>query len=94
MASPLSLYIVEGEARVDPDSDESPLIRTAYLVIAESANKAAECIAFQPNKAYEKVAEDGVGRLGEYNPGMEGHGKTMQLTSFHHNGAIVLKEVI
>ena len=86
----LNLYIVKST----PDP-EAPLVTNAYLVIAENAFKAAQAIAYQPGKNYEQVNdEDGVGRLGSYEPGIEGHQITMQLTSLHKNGSILLKEVI
>jgi hypothetical protein len=60
---------------------------TTYLVIAESAD-AAQDVTFE--RGWKKI--ENVGRLGAYEPGIEGHSLVMQLTSRHQNGSIVLVE--
>ena len=98
---PLGLYLVHSISSVRPEFTEEdaasgttdwPYPERVYLVIAESAEKAADSVAFQPNKPYERVPEDGVGRLGDYEPGIGGHMMAVQMAASHHNGAIVLIE--
>lgn len=43
------------------------------LVVAESATSAADIVSIRGGEYVAEVPEDGVGRLGDYEPGMEGY---------------------
>ena len=70
--SKLGLYLVRSQTK--------PVV-TTYLVIAESAN-AAQSEAFDFS-GYVQLGE--AGRIGDFDPGMEGHKLVMQLTASIRN---------
>ena len=59
------------------------------LAIGENANQVADMVAFRDDNPYESVdADTGVGRLGDYEPGLVGH-KMVVANSV--SGGIVLR---
>jgi len=87
MSSKLSMYLVETQPVAASDETVRPN-RRRYLVIAESAAQAGDRVAFRDDHPFEQVEE--VGRLGEYEPGMEGHALVMSWS----RGVIVLTEEV
>ena len=89
MSEKLGIYLVQSETSVNRQ-------KMLSLVIAESANAAAEAVAFQTDRSFEQVEQEGggVGRLGTYDPGIEGHRMVAQLFSRHPtaNSIIVARE--
>lgn len=75
MASKLSVYLVQTRRA---DSDSSTLsMDTLDLVIAESASRAQDVVVTAHEYRREIV---NVGRLGEFDPGDEGHAMIVQHT--------------
>lgn len=69
MASKLGIYLVPSR-RLGHDE------HLLSLVIAESATQAADLVAMDGNPhegSYVREVRDTPGRLGDYDPGMEGH---------------------
>jgi hypothetical protein len=72
----LSIYLVRYYPVIEQDASTLDVDHGLHmaLVIAESAQQARDTVAFSGDRFVAQIAdEDGVGRLGKYEPGMEGH---------------------
>lgn len=81
MNAKLGLYLVRSFTN-------NPTARTRLsLVIAETAEQAADRVAFRDGEPFERICSveedgvNGVGRLGDYEPGITGHNMVMQRPS-------------
>ncbi len=70
MSARLSLYLVEHYPRIDNSTEPSAL--HIALVVAESVDQAQTIVAYEGTERYLAQTET-VGRLGYYEPGLEGH---------------------
>jgi len=84
----LSIYIATLSSKDDLMSSD-PV--EAILVIAESAEQ-AQTSAATFREWMQSVID--VGRLGKYEPGIEGHALLMLLSSKHKSGAIAMIETL
>jgi len=84
----LGLYLVQSR-------DEDQHADVVELVLADSAEAAAQSVAFAPNRPYRPVEEEGVGRLGTYDPGITGHRMLVNVIQRgSRNGALILEQVL
>lgn len=65
MAAKVGIYLVVSRGPGTADY-------VAEVVISESAQQAADTVAYFPGRTFREVPEDNVGRLGDYEPGFNG----------------------